>query len=133
MVTTSGPAAAAAAGPEEELRLELEALRSELAVAVEGTTPPPLGSTSLGRQLSLIASGTRPFLLEPRALFVAWSGVITLAYAGWPPQAVAAKARFHEVTGSALAPEQPGSRWPKTTLGALREDRVLTLEELERW
>merc|ERR1711924_126372 len=44
---------------------------------------------------------------------------------------VALKKRFSERVGDALRPEAAGSRWPKVTLGALREGRApLSLEEL---
>jgi len=74
----------------------------------------------------------RPFVLRPRAFFASWSGVITLAFSGWPPQAVAVKAKLDKRLGTALRPENFGSRWPKITLGALREGREpLNFEELK--
>uniref|UniRef100_A0A7S4PTE7 Uncharacterized protein n=1 Tax=Alexandrium monilatum TaxID=311494 RepID=A0A7S4PTE7_9DINO len=117
---------------EEDVREEMEVLRTRLAAAAEDALLALPSPSLLGSRLSAIAAPARPFVLEPRALFVAWSGVLTLAYAGWPPQATALKARVEESLGGCLAAEQQGSKWPKTTLGALRDGRTLDLGELER-
>lgn len=83
-------------------------------------------------ELHLAVQGGRPFLLRPRAFFISWSGVVTLAFSGWPSQAVALKERLAKRVGAAMRPENPGSLWPKITLGALKEGRQpLSLEELK--
>ena len=70
-------------------------------------------------------------VLRPQTYFVAWNGVLTLVYAGFPPVLAGIKARLNEEDG--LPPENFGSRWPKTTLAALQDDAPpLSLAELTR-
>ena len=70
-------------------------------------------------------------VLRPQTYFVAWNGVLTLVYAGFPPVLAGIKARLNEE--DALPPENFGSRWPKTTLAALHDDAPpLSLAELTR-
>ena len=59
-------------------------------------------------------------VLRPQTYFVAWNGVLALVYDGFPPVFAGIKARLNEEDG--LPPENFGSRWPKTTLAALRDD-----------
>ena len=59
-------------------------------------------------------------VLRPQTYFVAWNGVLTLVYDGFPPVLAGIKARLN--AEDALPPENFGSRWPKTTLAALRDD-----------
>ena len=68
-------------------------------------------------------------VLRPQTYFVAWNGVLTLVYEGFPPVLAGIKARLNEEDG--LPPENFGSRWPKTTLAALQDDAPpLSLAEL---
>ena len=68
-------------------------------------------------------------VLRPQTYFVAWNGVLTLVYAGFPPVLAGIKARLNEEDD--LPPENFGSRWPKTTLAALHDDAPpLSLAEL---
>ena len=67
--------------------------------------------------------------------FVSWNSVVTLAYTGFSRTLLAIKRGVQEgITG--LQPENPGSRWPKTTLGCLREgvelseDQVYSLRDI---
>ena len=70
-------------------------------------------------------------VLRPRTYFVAWNGVLTLVYDGFPPVLAGIKARLNEEDD--LPPENFGSRWPKTTLAALQDDAPpLSLAELTR-
>ena len=78
---------------------------------------------------ALVASRER-CELRPKQFFVAWSGVLTLAWRGFPPEIEALK-RHIASTWPALGPENPGSRWAKTTLGCLRDTKRLTPESLE--
>ena len=66
--------------------------------------------------------------VNPREFFISWSGVPTLAYCGFSRPLLAIKQEIEEAV-SGIKPENPGSRWPKTTLGALRDGRTLSLEE----
>lgn len=70
-------------------------------------------------------------LLRPAAFFMAWSGVPTLAYEGFSRTLLGIKEEIdRELSG--LSPEHPGSRWPKTTLGALYDDAHLTWEDVRK-
>jgi hypothetical protein len=68
--------------------------------------------------------------LRPWAFLVAWDGVLTLAYRGFPRSLVDLKQHIGHHFPE-LPPENPGSKWPKTTLGALAEGAPpLTLAQL---
>ncbi|ELR16682.1 uncharacterized protein ACA1_089300 [Acanthamoeba castellanii str. Neff] len=68
--------------------------------------------------------------LRPWAFLVAWDGVLTLAYRGFPCSLVDLKQHIGHHFPE-LPPENPGSKWPKTTLGALAEGSPpLTLDQL---
>jgi hypothetical protein len=67
-------------------------------------------------------------IVKPREFFIAWSGVPTLAYNGFSPTLLAIK-REIEARVPGIKKENPGSVWPKTTLGALRDDKKLSWEE----
>lgn len=81
------------------------------------------------------ASGCKSATLQPRDFFVAWNGVICIVYEGFPPSLVGLKEALAGVKlsdAARLRPENFGSKWPKTSLGALRdEETTLTLEQLE--
>lgn len=67
---------------------------------------------------------TSSCLLHPHrecALFVAWNGVIVLVYEGFPSSLLEVK-KFIEGSSADLKVENFGSKWPKTTLGALQDD-----------
>lgn len=59
--------------------------------------------------------------LQPYAFLVAWHGVLTLAFCSWPAPLAEIKKTLNEeiFTGR---PEAFGSRWPKMTLAAIRDD-----------
>ena len=50
---------------------------------------------------------------------------------GFPPALAQLKQRLSDTYGS-LPRENPGSRWPKTSLAALRDDQRLSPEQLQR-
>ncbi|KAG1677218.1 hypothetical protein FOA52_013416 [Chlamydomonas sp. UWO 241] len=65
----------------------------------------------------------------PGRFFVSWSGVLTLAYTGFSPALEGLKARMQD--GETVLPrENPGSKWPKTSLGCLRDGARLTPQQL---
>jgi hypothetical protein len=68
-------------------------------------------------------------LLLPKAFFVSWHGVMTLAYEGFSKCVLDLKTNL-EARFPSIPTENEGSKWPKTTLGALNLGRVLTLAEL---
>ena len=66
------------------------------------------------------------------ALFVAWNGVVTLVFSGFPDSLILVKERLGMFL-SDLSPEKFGSKWPKTTLGAVNDGcEGLSLAELGR-
>ena len=80
--------------------------------------------------IAAMCEDCEPCELRPKAFFVAWSGVLTLAWEGFPPAIASLKRRIASAF-PALPPEKPGSRWAKTTLGCLREGARLTPSELD--
>ncbi|KAG2493056.1 hypothetical protein HYH03_008719 [Edaphochlamys debaryana] len=80
-------------------------------------------------QLEYLISQTEPCLLRPLSFFVSWNGVITLAYSGFPPGLAALKAGINDSL-TALPQEYSGSKWPKTSLGALHDRGRLTPDQL---
>lgn len=68
-------------------------------------------------------------MLLPKAFFVSWHGVMTMAYEGFSKGILDLKASL-EARFPSLPSENEGSKWPKTTFGALNQGRVLTLAEL---
>ena len=79
--------------------------------------------------VALLCADCEPCELRASRFFVAWSGVLTLAWEGFPP-AVAALKRKIARAFPALPEEKPGSRWAKTTLGCLKDGARLTPEAL---
>ena len=69
--------------------------------------------------------------LIPRAFMIAWHGVPVLAYQGFSPSLAGLKQSIRR-TLRELSPEAPGSRWPKTTLGALPDERPISLNDLRQ-
>ena len=70
------------------------------------------------RRMAGAATATQ---LEPRSFFVAWSGVLVLAYDGFTPPLASIKRALNE-SALPLCRESFGSKWPKTTLGAVADD-----------
>lgn len=63
--------------------------------------------------------------------FVSWNSVVTLAYIGFSRTLLALKRGIEEgIPG--LTPENPGSRWPKTTLGCLRDNVELRENQVHK-
>ena len=103
-------------------------------------TPSPVGASLIETSMdprfgaggvALLAAARERCELRPKQFFVAWSGALTLAWHGFPPEIEALK-RDIASAFPALKPENPGSRWAKTTLGCLRDTKRLTPEQLER-
>ena len=57
------------------------------------------------------------------SLFISWHGCIVLVYEGFPPPLIQAKMRITHNNNSSLnlREEKFGSKWPKTTLGAVND------------
>lgn len=101
-----------------------------VAEAVAGPSAPPSSSTA-ETHLEYLTRNTQACVLRPYCFFVSWQGVLTLAYRGFPPQLVALKQQISDYYQS-LPKESPGSRWPKTSLAALKEKQRLTPAQLQR-
>ncbi|KAK9866566.1 hypothetical protein WJX84_005361 [Apatococcus fuscideae] len=81
-------------------------------------------------ELPVLLGKTSTSFLQPVSFFVSWQGVLTLAYRGFPPPIVSLKRQI-EASHPGLNTENPGSRWPKTSLGALKDDKRLTPDQLK--
>ncbi len=68
--------------------------------------------------------------LKPVGFFLARSGVLTLAYEGFCSSLLSLKDEIEDSIPD-VGIEHSGSKWPKTSLGALRAGTVLTIEEIE--
>ena len=91
--------------------------------------PPPLPRGPDSEPLARLARGCEQFILRPRRYFTAWGGVLTLAFDGVPGQAGELKRALEEALPG-LPQENFGSKWPKVSLGCLRDGRTLTRDEL---
>lgn len=82
-------------------------------------------------KLNLVKSivGSMPATsVKAREFFISWSGVATLAYEGFSP--VLLDIKEHIETGiPGIAQEKPGAKWPKTTLGALKNGVTCTRDD----
>ncbi|CAL5222100.1 g4409 [Coccomyxa viridis] len=94
----------------------------------------PAGSRPMlvrgGDELTMLVQRTPTSLLEPLTFFVSWQGVPTLVFRGFPPAITQLKGVFERMHPT-LPKENPGSRWPKTSLGALRDAKRLTPDQLK--
>lgn len=66
--------------------------------------------------------------VKPREFFLAYQGVPTLAYEGFSVTLLEIKREIQNAIPG-LRTENRGSLWPKTTLGALRDDATLSWEQ----
>lgn len=71
-----------------------------------------------------IVSSKPPTFIKPRGFFIAWQGVPTLAYQGFSNILLQIKQEIQAAVPS-LCDENPGSLWPKTSLGALKDNKFL--------
>ena len=68
------------------------------------------------------------FALIPYKLMVSWNGVLVVAFKGWPDTVLNLKSKLNE--SELLVKENPGSMWPKCTIGCLKDRKRLKYEEL---
>ena len=78
--------------------------------------------------LEIELAKTSTSYVEPYAFFISWQGVLTLAFAGFPPAIVDMKERI-AAQHPALPAESPGSKWPKSSLACLHDGITLTVEQ----
>lgn len=60
--------------------------------------------------------------IRPHGFVVAWHGVLTLAFEAWPRSLAAIKRRVNDLPEFRASSENFGTRWPKATLAARRDD-----------
>eukprot|EP00192_Tetraselmis_astigmatica_P021737 CAMPEP_0117659398 /NCGR_PEP_ID=MMETSP0804-20121206/6412_1 /TAXON_ID=1074897 /ORGANISM="Tetraselmis astigmatica, Strain CCMP880" /LENGTH=292 /DNA_ID=CAMNT_0005466055 /DNA_START=74 /DNA_END=952 /DNA_ORIENTATION=- len=92
---------------------------------------PPVIAAGLDVGMEPLIKGSHKCLLKPVHFFVSWHGVLTLVYSGFPPPLVMLKQGIMDAFPS-LPAENPGSKWPKTSLGCLKEGKRLSPEDLTR-
>eukprot|EP00850_Spirogloea_muscicola_P002714 SM000010S04352 [mRNA] locus=s10:1079419:1087306:+ [translate_table: standard] len=90
--------------------------------------PPPAATAPRGLLQDLI-SRTRACWYQPVEFFVAWQGVLTVIYQGIPPAFEELKLAI-EGLSPAVVRENPGSKWPKTSLACLRDGARLSPYQL---
>jgi hypothetical protein len=94
-----------------------------------------MGITINSALLETLSQEFGPTEVEAGQFFLAWNSVVTLAYQGFSSILQCLKKRLAEELekdGVLLQPENPGSLWPKTTLGCLREGQELTPAETKQ-
>lgn len=97
-------------------------------MTVQDDSPTKMSAVSdiLSQAPSIAACYLRPHPVC--CLFISWNGCIVLVYDGFPPPLVQAKTRIASNNNAALH-ENFGSKWPKTTLGAVTDDADELSEE----
>ncbi len=106
-----------------------------MAVQDHSPSPTTLNAVSdiLSRAPPIAACYLRPHPVC--CLFVSWNGCICVVYDGFPPPLAQAKRRITDNNNAALhlKEENFGSKWPKTTLGAVMDDAdALSVEQFTR-
>lgn len=79
--------------------------------------------------LPALISEAEACTLRPLEFFVAWQGVLTIAYSGFPPALCKLKRGINDMFSS-LPKENPGSLWPKTSLACLKDSKFLSMSQL---
>ncbi|QDZ21087.1 hypothetical protein HOP50_05g36150 [Chloropicon primus] len=69
------------------------------------------------------------FSLHPYKFLVSWNGVLVLAFRGFTEKIFSLKLALNEC--DLFARENPGSMWPKCSLGCLKESRRLSMDQLK--
>jgi hypothetical protein len=81
-------------------------------------------------RLTSTIAGCPETVIRPKAFFVSWHGVMTLVYEGFSKSILDVKTELESLYPF-IPKENEGSKWSKTTLGALKQGCTLTLKELE--
>lgn len=76
-----------------------------------------------------IVKNARKTKMKLGQFFISWNGVATLAYEGFTPSLLTIKKKIDAYVPG-LCKENPGTKWPKTTLGALRDDKILSWDDM---
>ncbi len=99
--------------------------------ATKASDPASAGSLQPIPPLSQLIQSTASCTLRPLTPLVAWHGVLTLAFSGFPRPLAHLKQQINVSYASTLKAENSGSQWPKSTLGCLNEGVVLTATQLQ--
>jgi hypothetical protein len=129
--TEDNEARALAAGSSPEAALSEERTVAQLQVeAMAARAVADANAKSAGASFL----GGVPALLVPKSFFMAWGGVLVVAFDGFPPALAAVKQALNAHLAGQCAGhsrEPFGSRWPKATLAATKDGRPpLTLAHL---
>lgn len=89
----------------------------------------PSDSWSTAGALPALISEAEACTLRPLEFFVAWHGVLTIAYSGFPPALCKLKRGINAIFPS-IPKENPGSLWPKTSLACLKDSKFLSMSQL---
>ncbi len=76
--------------------------------------------------LDALATHYGPTAVEAGQFFLSYNSVMTLAYDSFSRTLLNVKSHVESAMQGRLRPENPGSKWPKTTLGCLVKDAVPT-------
>ena len=80
--------------------------------------------------LDSILGAYGPTVMYPSKFFVSWNTVVTLAFSGFSASLLRMKSEIEQRV-PVLQQENPGSKWPKTTLGCLMDKEQLTPDEVD--
>eukprot|EP01039_Chlorochromonas_danica_P007768 gene7768-8579_t len=72
--------------------------------------------------------------MEPCAFFISWYGVLTVAFRAFPSSVFLFKQALQEDSRAMdrLPLENPGSKWPKISIAALKDGAILSREQFEK-
>ena len=76
----------------------------------------------------IVGTQCRQTTFQPLQFFVSWNGVLCVVYKGFPPSIASLKRLLP--LACHLPQENPGSRWPKTSIAALNDGVALTENDL---
>ena len=79
---------------------------------------------------NLISTAYGPTSVTANQFFVAYNAVITLAYQGFSKSLLEIKSLIENKIGEKISEENFSSKWPKTTLGSIKQKIPLTNEQL---
>lgn len=82
----------------------------------------------------LLTSHVCSFRMEPSAFFISWHGVLTVAFRSFPSSVFLFKQVLQEDSRALdrLPLENPGSKWPKISIAALKDHAILSREQFEK-
>ncbi len=85
-----------------------------------------------GGVLPALVSKCRTSQLVPESFFIAWNGVLVLVFRKFTSSILSLKAEIDSSLESVICKENPGSKYPKSTIAALADNEQLSLEEFTK-